>query len=257
MEMSGNAVCMHTSLRSFGPIEGGADTIIDAYLTEGCTLMVPTFAHGIFGIDLPPDFRPARNGVDYDDPSGSRPSHDRTYSPSTNEIDGSMGTLPRVVLERPDRIRGAHPLSSFAAIGPLAHRLIDRQRPLDIYAPLAALAKLDGFVILAGVGLERMTLIHLAEKRAGRTLFRRAANGPDGEVIIVETGSCSEGFVHLEPMLRPIRREQLVGESLWQIFPAMAALNITTHAIRRNPRITHCGQDCIRCDHQVAGGPIF
>jgi hypothetical protein len=58
-------------------------------------------------------------------------------------------------------------------------------------------------------------------------------------------------------MLRPIRRDIIVGESAWQVFPAKAALNIATHAIRRNQRITHCGQDCTRCDHHVAGGPIL
>lgn len=248
---------MHTSIRSFGT-GFDANALVDAYLAEGCTLMVPTFTHAIFRIDLPAELHFERNGIDYGDPSGSVPSHDRVYSRESNEVDGSMGAFPRVVLSREGRVRSVHPLASFTAVGPLAHRLIDGQRPLDVYTPLAALAKLEGFVVLAGVGLNRMTLIHLAEKRAGRTLFRRAANGPDGRPVIVETGSCSEGFVNFDSALRAIRHETRVGESRWQIFPARAAMNIAVHAIRRTPRITHCDDaGCVRCNDLVAGGAIL
>ncbi len=252
--LSGLAVCMHTSLRSFRPIEGGADTIIDAYLEEGCTTMVYTGSHGIHGRDLPPELAPLRNGTD---PRYSREPHDRLFDPSSNDVDESYGILPRLVLGRKDRVRGNHPISSFTALGPLARRLVEKQAPLDVYAPLATLAKLDGCVVLMGVGLERMTLLHLAEKRAGRNLFLRGANGPDGSVLVAQTGSCSDGFGKFEPVLRSVRRELTVGSSPWQIFPARAALNLATHAIRRDTRITHCGENCVRCDDQVAGGPII
>jgi len=254
--LRGKPVCMHTSLRSFGPgFDGNA--LIDAYLDAGCTLMVPTFSHDIFGIDLPPDHRYERNGIDYDDTSFSREPHDRVYSSERNDVGASMGTFPRLVLERAGRVRSAHPIASFTAIGPLAHALLEKEGPSNIYGGLAAIAKREGFIVLAGVDLDRMTLIHLAEKRAGRNLFRRAANGPDGKPVIVETGSCSDGFVKFEPALRPIRMEGRVGESRWQIFPAKSALNIAVHAIRREPRITHCGDTCVRCDHLAAGGVIL
>jgi len=70
-----------------------------------------------------------------------------------------MGAFPRVVLGWPGRVRSAHPIASFAAVGPLAHTLLDKEGPANIYGGLATLAKLDGFVVLAGVDLNRMTLL--------------------------------------------------------------------------------------------------
>lgn len=42
----------------------------------------------------------------------------------------------------------------------------------DVCAPLQTLSEQDGYIVLAGVGFEKMTLLHLAEKNAGRKLFR-------------------------------------------------------------------------------------
>lgn len=36
-------VRLHSSLRSFGFVEGGAETIVQSFLNEGCTVMVPAF----------------------------------------------------------------------------------------------------------------------------------------------------------------------------------------------------------------------
>jgi aminoglycoside 3-N-acetyltransferase len=250
--LSERPVCAHASLRSFGHVGGGADAIIDAFLDEGCTLMVASFSGGVFGLPPPEDQWIERNGTD--ELYLLQPAHDRIFSPESNEHH-DMGALVDAVLRRTDRSRGNHPLSSFAAVGPLANELVRRQRPLDVYAPLADLAKRGGAIVLMGVGLTRMTLIHLAEKRAGRTLFRRWANDPDGRPFAMEAGSCSDGFDSLEPALRSLRREAMVGTSRWQVFDARSALNVAAHAIRRDPRITHCGEDCRRCDDATAGGP--
>ena len=56
-------VCIHSSLRSFGGIDGGPRTIIDAFLTEGATIIVPTFSWQFSAIP-PNDQRPQRNGAD-------------------------------------------------------------------------------------------------------------------------------------------------------------------------------------------------
>jgi len=255
-ELGDKPICIHSSLRSFDP-RVDADAVIDAFLGEGCTVMTPTFSHEIFGLRPPPYLRPARNGTDYDLAAMTDAGRDRTFDPSSNELSESMGTLPRILVQRPGRLRGRHPVSSFTAFGPLADTLVSHQRAFDVYAPLAGLAKADGYVVLMGVDLDRMTLIHLAEKRSGRKLFRRWANGPDGRPMMLEHGGCSQGFPNLAPALAPIRRDLTVGGSRWQVFPAKAALNMATHAIRRNQRITHCGAVCARCDDSVAGGPVL
>lgn len=252
--LGGETVCVHSSLRSFGRVEGGADAVVGAFVDEGCTLMVPTFAATAFGIAPPAEMRPARNGYDYDTAYES-PGRSRVFTTDSSAISPSMGAIPEAVLARSDRLRGNHPLCSFAAVGPRAELVLE-QRPLDVYAPLRILAARSGFVLLIGVGLERMTLIHLAEERAGRTLFRRWANAPDGRPMQVEVGSCSDGFGKLEPVLGPLAREGSIGASRWRVFPARAAAEAASAAIRADPAITTCDADgCLRCRDAVAGGP--
>ncbi|MFZ5825622.1 MAG: AAC(3) family N-acetyltransferase [Bacillota bacterium] len=257
--LSGKAVCLHSSLRSFGPVDGGPDTVIDGFLAEGCTLLVPAFAYG-FGVSPPEDpaMRPARNGTTYYDFPPAPPGPPSVYTPESPFISRSMGAIPAALIGREGRVRGGHPLNSFAALGPLAAELVAGQRPLHVYAPLEALTRLGGSVVLAGVGLTRMTLLHLAEQRAGRTPFRRWYAGPQGETLMAEVGSCSEGFDKLEPALAPLINEQQAGESHWRILPAAQALDAAAAAIRRDPMITHCGNPgCNRCNDAVAGGPIL
>jgi aminoglycoside 3-N-acetyltransferase len=117
---------------------------------------------------------------------------------------------------------------------------------------------MDGFVLLMGVGLEKVTLLHLAEKEAGRTLFRRWANDRNGRPIAVEVGGCSEGFGKLEPHLRHDMRRISVGPSCWTLLPAGQVLAYAAAAISANTRITHCGVgECERCNDAVKGGPIL
>ncbi len=253
-------LCVHSSLRSFGWVEGGAATVVRALLDEGCTVLVPTFASA-FEAPPPPGSRRGRNGTRYEPEwlggFAAKLDEPPLFSTESKEIDSDMGAIPAAILATPGRLRGDHPIESFAAVGPKAHDLIDAQSPADVYAPFDALIRLNGQVLCMGVGLNRITLLHLAEQRAGRRLFIRWAFGGAGEVIEVESGGCSEGFVNVEPVLAPLRREARVGQSLWAAYPAAGLVQAAAEAIRRDPAITHCGRnDCLRCDDAVAGGPV-
>ncbi len=260
-DLTQQVLCIHSSLSSFGHLEDGAATILQALLAEECTLLVPTFSYAAFAIAPPADpaMRPLRNGLDYDHSStiylGAGPE---VYTQETQEIDMTMGAFPRAIVESPGRIRGAHALNSFAAIGPLAHELIAGQSSSDVYAPLRVLTKMRGTILLMGVGLERMTFLHYAEQEAGRTLFRRWANGPDHRPLMVAVGGCSEGFERLAPWLAAYERQALVGQSLWRIFPARETLQAATQAIQSYPRITHCDDaQCLHCADAIQGGPLL
>ncbi|HJQ34786.1 MAG TPA: AAC(3) family N-acetyltransferase [Pyrinomonadaceae bacterium] len=254
--LAGRAVCLHGSLRSHGHVEGGAEGLVRAFLDEGCTVLVPVFSSG-FEIAPPAHLRFERNGWDYDS-APAREGSGRVYTPDSSEVDREMGAIPAAVLAMPGRVRGRHPLDSFAAVGPRAAELVSGQSASNVYAPLKALVSVDGFVLLLGVGLERLTLLHLAEGAAGRVLFRRWANDSKGRPSAVEVGGCSEGFGRLEPYLRPIMRKVKVGQSLWTLLPAGEAVSLAADAIRSDPSITHCGDAaCERCRDAVAGGPIL
>src|SRR5262245_37114770 len=61
LDLSGQVVCVHSSLRSFGQVSGGARAVVQAFLDEGCTLLVPTFSYD-YTIAPPPHLQPPRNG---------------------------------------------------------------------------------------------------------------------------------------------------------------------------------------------------
>ncbi|HUT75100.1 MAG TPA: AAC(3) family N-acetyltransferase [Armatimonadota bacterium] len=259
MGLSGLPLCVHASLRSFGRVDGGASAVVAGLLGKGCTVLVPTFSW-TFAVPPPARFRRPRNAWDYDDKfEPSSAGEGRIFTPDSNEIDvEDMGAIPASVIAMPERVRGCHPLCSFSAIGPLAARLVSGQTPLHVWAPLEALAEAGGSVVLMGVGLEKMTLLHLAEQTAGRNPFRRWANGTDGDPIEVEAGGCSDGFGNLLPVLRPLQSECKVGTSRWLIFPVSATLEAVTAAIRADPMITHCPKpDCGRCNDAAQGGPVL
>jgi aminoglycoside N3'-acetyltransferase len=240
MDLAEHPLCVHASLRSFGHVQDGAQTVIEGLLRQGCTVMVPTHSYGTYHI--PP---PESEGIDPPAP---------VYTPDSNAVDAqSMGAIPVYVLHKPGRVRGNHPLDSFTAVGPLASQLVEGQSPEDVYAPVRALGQFGGYIVMMGVGLNRLTALHHAERLAGRPLFRLWAKSADGQPVLARLGGCSEGFVNFDPILAPIERQVRVGQSLWRIFPVEPMLALAVDAIRANPMITHCSNaDCDECNANVA-----
>ena len=226
-------------------------------LDAGCTVVVPTCS-STFEVAPPIAQRIARNGIDYDTYFAARPVPVTIYNPGSGEVDRYMGAVPKAVLAMEGRIRGNNPLNSFAALGPLSRDLIERQTALDVYAPLKRLSELGGAFVLMGTRLTSMTALHLSEEMAERTLFRRWAIGPKGDLIQVAVGSCSSGFQKLDGRLSGIEQQSLVGNSKWRIFPADQMLQIASDTVRIDPIITHCDQaSCRRCPDAVTGGPTL
>jgi aminoglycoside 3-N-acetyltransferase len=251
-----SCVMVHASLRSFGDgIESGADTILDALLARGCTVLVPSFTEPQFGVAPPSDMRPPQNAVDYHD-LADWPDHDRIYTADCGVINLGMGALPARLIARDGARRGTHPLNSFAALGPLAAHLVAGQSPADVYAPIRVLDRRQGTVLLVGVGLNRMTALHLAEQRVGRRLLIRWARRPDGRICMVETGSCSAGFPRLAPYLDHCSRTTTVGASRWSAYPLAETLRAAVEQLHVDPSITRCtNEGCRRCRDSIAGGP--
>lgn len=239
MDLAGKPLCVHASLRSFGHVQDGAQTIVEGVLQQGCTVMVPTHSYSTYSMPPP--------GEHKDNLSGP------FYSPESNAIDaGSMGAIPVYVLQKTGRVRGNHPLDSFTAVGPLASQLVEGQSYEDVYAPVRVLGQVGGYIVMMGVGLNRLTALHHAERLAGRPLFTMWAKGVDGQPTQVRIGGCSEGFVNFDPIFAPIERQIHVGQSLWRIFPVEPMLALAVAAIRANPMITHCGNpECGECNTNV------
>jgi aminoglycoside 3-N-acetyltransferase len=260
--LAGRPVGVHVSMRSFGWLVDGPATIVDGLLDAGCTVLAATMAPDLFGVPAPADDRPSRNGIDYDEQDRDRslaswPGLHDTYDHTRTDVSSWLGAFSAHVAARSDRVRCALASGELAAVGPLAEELIGAETDADVFGPLRALADRDGAVALMGVGLTRMTLLHLAEVEAGRRPFVRWSRGRDGRPARARAGECSDGFERLAPALLPIETRTKVGDSHWRVFPARPALDLAAAAIRDDPSITHCPDpSCIACADAIAGGPI-
>jgi aminoglycoside 3-N-acetyltransferase len=254
--MLNSIVCLHSSLKSFGRLEGGADTLIQAFLDLGCTLVVPTFTYAA-AVPPPEDRQIPQNG--WDDSVSFDLENVEAYDKNSKTVTRDMGAIPARVLELEGRARGLHPLNSFAALGPLADQLIETQSLLNVYGPLkAAYAHPSAYLALIGVDLTKATPIHLAEEMAGRRLFRRWGRDVSGAQQEVAVGSCSEGFNNFAEVVREIETNITVGKSRWRVYPFKAFIDTVTAAIEQDPQITHCADpNCVRCNDAVRGGPLL
>jgi aminoglycoside 3-N-acetyltransferase len=258
LKLAGLPLCAHTSLKSFGRVEGGAGAIVDAFLAAGCTLVVPAFRY-TNEIAPPRGVEIERNGWDSGRAADVARYSPEPFDPDSNSLEPEgMGAVPAAVLDRAGRQRGNHPIDSFSALGPLAEEIIATQTPHNVYGPLRSVGQRGGYALLMGVGLNRMTLLHTAEEEAGRELFQRWALDRDGRPIACRIGGCSEGFPRLEASIGRLARETTVGNSGWRAFPINATLAAAAAAISSNPNITHCGSPaCGACPDAVLGGPLI
>jgi aminoglycoside 3-N-acetyltransferase len=256
VEVSGLAnklVCIHSSLRSFGNVVGGSDSVINSFLELGCTLLAPSFT---YDFQLPPMEDLAQNGLDAS--MDDFESTGQVYNPAINDITCEMGAIPRVMLNTAGRHRGIHPTNSFVALGSGAKALISCQTCEDVYAPFRKMMDEGGFIVLMGVDLTKMTAIHYAEQLSGRKLLIRWALDINGVPVRIREGSCSEGFNNLHPFVAEFETQITVGNSLWRIFPIYETVHACAEAIKENSGITHCGDvNCACCNDMQKGGPVL
>ncbi|MCR5287297.1 MAG: AAC(3) family N-acetyltransferase [Saccharofermentans sp.] len=140
-------VTVHAALRSAGPIEGGADGLIDAmssYLCDGL-LIIPTHTWDEVGRDKP--FYDVKTSVP------------------------CIGTLAKVAAFREDGVRSLHPTHSVTVFGKGAAEFVKGEEkcasPAPVNSCLSRLYEEHGKVLLIGVGHERNTYLHSVDERLG------------------------------------------------------------------------------------------
>jgi aminoglycoside N3'-acetyltransferase len=161
---------VHSSLKSFGRVDGGPRTVVDALmdvLTPQGTLMMPSFNHGkAFGPEGPGVFDPLT-------------------TPSAN------GAITQVFWQMPDVYRSLHPTHSFAAWGRDARTYTEhhhRTLTCGPESPLGRLARDDGYGLLIGVGYRANTYHHVVEMTLGAPCLGRRTTAlpvklPNGRIV--------------------------------------------------------------------------
>lgn len=227
----GDAILVHSSLRSFGRVEGGADAVIDGILEalgpEG-TLLVPTLTgHPELSPENPPhvDLRTAPCWV---------------------------GRIPETVRQRPEAIRSVHPTHSCAGIGQRAAELTRSHyispTPCGVTSPYFRLALAGGSIVMIGCDLSTCTTCHTVEELANVDfhLQRRVAHGSciDQQGTRVETPCLLHSYKGPDrdyPALEPdllemgLMRKGTVGNAVIRIIDAMGLIETALDRLRFDP----------------------
>ena len=234
-------VIAHASLKAFGHIEGGAETMLAALLDSVRGIIMPTFTYKSM---LNPEVGPPRNGITY----GSETDLNKLAEAFHPDMpaDKMMGVLPEFLRKHPKAKRSSHPIQSFAGIR--ADAVINSQRSYDPLAPIGMLAEQDGWVLLLGVDHTVNTSIHYAEKLAGRLQFIRWALLQDRVVECPGFPGDSDGFNVIAPALDKYTRRVEIGNALVQAVHLKSLIKVVMDQIKENPFALLCQrQDCERC----------
>jgi aminoglycoside 3-N-acetyltransferase len=238
----GNApVIVHSSLKSFGQVEGGAVTVVKALEAAFTTLIVPTFTYKTM---LTPLTGPENNAITY----GSRQEQNQMaeFFGSRMPADLLMGIIAETLRRHPRASRSSHPIQSFAGLN--AVKFLAAQTLSDHLAPLGLLGEADGWVVLMGVNHTTNTCIHYAEKLAGRRQFLRWALTPKGVVECPGFPGCSAGFQAVAPEMEKFTRKVQIGSAPVQAVPIKMLFKVVVGRIKKDPLALLCQQeDCERC----------
>lgn len=138
---AGMEVMVHSSLSALGPVEGGAETVIDALLEvigPRGTLLAPSFHH--FAAEV----------------------YHAATTPTTN------GAVADALWRRREALRSDHPSHAVAAIGPRAADYLADHAANGVWSaesPLGRLAARDGWILSLGVDHDSTTAYHVAESQ--------------------------------------------------------------------------------------------
>ena len=221
---------VHSSMKSLGEVEGGADTVLDAftdYMKDGL-LVLPTHTWSTI--------------------NASNPMFHVESSPCC------VGILPELFRKRSGVVRSWHPTHSVAAIGQDAEAFTKDDHLYDTpCARGSAWGKLldrKATILLVGVDLKRNTFIHGVEEWVdipGRLTDEHEQLYtvlPDGtEISVPSRRHCglpwSEHFWKVDEVLqrRGAMRQGKLGDAIVRVCDAAKVAEIITDMLKDNPEL--------------------
>lgn len=228
---AGCSVLVHSSLRSFGPVDGGADAVIDGLLealgSDG-TLLVPTLT--------------GHRGLSPENP----PHIDLRSAPCWT------GIIPETLRQRPGALRSVHPTHSCAALGARASDLTQGHHisptPCGITSPYFRNALAGGYIAMVGCTLTTCTTFHTVEEIANldyvcqdrvayATCIDASGNRVDTPCRLHSYAGPDRDFPVVEPELlrNGDMRMGTVGASTVRLIRAMALIERALERLRFDP----------------------
>lgn len=225
---AGDALMVHSSLKSMGWIAGGAQAVVEALMetiTADGTLIMPSQSADnsdpVYWMNPPiPEnwHQPFRD-------------HSPAYDPHLSGLRG-MGKIAECFHRHPETIRSPHPAHSFTAWGKQAAYWMSEQPIADSFgkgSPLGKMMEADVKILLIGTGFDSCTALHYAEfvqetrttspqgaaimadgKRIWQTYdcvdmdsdrFPELAKAYPGEILIGTLGQAEVKLVEMRPLI--------------------------------------------------------
>jgi len=242
LKLATRPVIVHSALKKFGLIDGGAETVIRALLATTNGMMAPTFTYLTM---ITPQVGPPNNGITY----GKDRDLNKMAVPFHDSMppDKMMGSLPRTLLKLEGASRSSHPILSFGGIS--VDYALNTQTLQEPLAPIAALAEQDGWTVLINVDHSVNTSIHYAEKLAGRKQFIRWAM-MDGRIVECPSfPGDSTGFNVIEDFVKADTRHAQINDAIIQAISLKCLFGAVRRLIKNDPLALLCRRmDCERCN---------
>jgi len=227
---NGDTLLVHSSLRSFGSVEGGPNTVIEALLDvigDRGNLVMPTLS-----------FR----SINEQDPIFD-----------VNETPSECGIITEMFRKRPGVIRTVHPFSSAAVFGPDASYIAEGHAPTPcgVHSPYYKVYKLRGYTLFIGTGFKSNTLFHVAEEIVNppymkykffhdvtvKTASGQLITGEFARYDCYQTGIIRD-LERMEQVFRArnVIRELAVGPSHFMLLSAAENVGISCEILKNNPQ---------------------
>lgn len=226
---AGDSVLAHSSLSSFGRVEGGADAVID-----GIIRAVSPDGNVLF---------PTLTGSEALSPENP-PTFDVLNTPCWT------GIIPETARKRPGFVRSAQPTHSVCAFGPKAEWFIEGHEfsptPCGIGSPYDRLVQAGGYILLIGVTHSSNTTMHYIEEIAESPWHIqpeialstiRYANGRMSQAPVrLHRYGTLRNFARLEPefLAKGIQVNGKIGESTVRLIKAREMVEIALKRLREN-----------------------
>jgi len=233
----GDIVLVHSSFKSFGGVEGGPQTVIDALLEvlgEEGTLVMPTF-----NFDFCEQYN--RSGKGY---------FDVENTPS------KMGILTELVRKMPGAKRSVIPIYSVAVYGKLADKLssVNDKNVFGKGSIFGKLHELNAKIMIIGLSYNNSwTFVHYIEQMEGCDYrYLKDFSG----TIVVSGKKYEDTFsmlvrdmdkkviTNVDPMGEILEKRgavkiKKIGQSIVKLMKAKEVYDITAAEMKKNPRILY------------------